>query len=92
MSISEITGIPRATVIRKLQKLLKLKILSIDEKKHYRLLGNFINILKPAQEDVLLGLANFSAKVFNFAQLYKQISSKKKESPPSSFDGLKKYL
>ena len=36
MSISDITGIPRATVIRKLQKLVKGKSLSIDTKKHYR--------------------------------------------------------
>ena len=35
MSISDITGIPRATVIRKLNKLLKLKFLKIDNKKHY---------------------------------------------------------
>jgi hypothetical protein len=35
MSISDITGIPRATVIRKLRKLVKDKYLQKDEKKHY---------------------------------------------------------
>jgi DNA-binding Lrp family transcriptional regulator len=35
MSISDITGIPRATVIRKLNKLVKEKFLTIDSKKHY---------------------------------------------------------
>ena len=35
MSISEITGIPRATVIRKLNNLTKKRFLQIDEKKHY---------------------------------------------------------
>jgi len=71
MSISEITGIPRATVIRKLQKLVKTKNLMIDEKKLYRLSGSFVSLLKPLQKDALIRLANFSAKVFNIAILYK---------------------
>ena len=65
MSISEITGIPRATVIRKLKKLIKIRFLSIDKKKHYRLKGNFVSTLKPKQKDTLYRLANFSAKVYN---------------------------
>ena len=65
MSISDITNIPRATVIRKLQKLVKLKILTIDEKKHYRLSGFFAKTLKPTQSIVLEQLSNFSSKVFN---------------------------
>ena len=39
MSISDITGIPRATVIRKLNKLLKENFLKIDDKKHYSSTG-----------------------------------------------------
>ena len=39
MSISEITGIPRATVIRKLNKLIKENFLKIDTKKHYSSTG-----------------------------------------------------
>ena len=35
MSISDITGIPRGTVIRKLNILVKEKFLTIDSKKHY---------------------------------------------------------
>ena len=65
MSISDITGIPRATVIRKLKILVKLKHLSIDEKKHYKLTGKFIKKIKPLQNDVLDSLADFSAKVYN---------------------------
>ena len=65
MSISDITGIPRATVIRKLKILVKQKHLSIDEKKHYRLTGKFIKKLKPLQSDVLDKLADFSAKAYN---------------------------
>ena len=67
MSIAEITGIPRATVIRKLKKLVKKNFLSIDKKKHYRLMGHFTNTLKPTQKKVFTRLANFSAKIFNLA-------------------------
>ena len=69
MSISDITGIPRATAIRKLQKLVINKNLSIDGKKHYRLTGNFAIKLLPTQKVVLGQLANFSTKVFNFSLL-----------------------
>ena len=69
MSISDITAIPRATVIRKLQKLVIKGGLSIDKKKHYRLTGNLVHMTKPAQKIVLEQLANFSTKVFNSAIL-----------------------
>ena len=69
MSISDITGIPRATVIRKLQKLVLNKNLTIDEKKHYRLSGNFLELMKKPQDIVLVNLAKFSTKVFNFELL-----------------------
>ena len=68
MSISDITGIPRATVIRKLRKLVKKKILIIDIKKHYRLTGNFVKKLKPMQKDILIKLSSFSSKIFNLAK------------------------
>ena len=69
MSISDITGIPRATVIRKLKKLVKQKHLKIDAKKHYRLTGNFARKLKPLQKDVLIKLSKFSTDIFNLAKL-----------------------
>ena len=65
MSISEITGIPRATVIRKLKKLVVLKMLQIDEKKHYKLTGFIIKKIKPLQKNVLIKLADFSAQIFS---------------------------
>ena len=74
MSISDITAIPRATVIRKLKKLIAKDRLAIDEKKHYRLTGNFAKQLLPIQKIVLDRLANFSSKVFNSIE----ISSKNK--------------
>jgi len=69
MSISNITNIPRATVVRKLKKLIKIKNLTIDDKKHYRITGSFVNKLVPVQEIVLTKLSNFSTKVFNLAIL-----------------------
>jgi len=69
MSISDITGIPRATVIRKLKYLTKEKILSIDTKKHYKLTRHFTNELKPAQKIIFIKLADFSTYIFNLALL-----------------------
>lgn len=65
MSISDITGIPRATVVRKLKKLLKINCLIIDDKKHYRVSGNFVKKLMPLQKTVLNQLADFSTKIYN---------------------------
>jgi predicted transcriptional regulator len=72
MSISDITGIPRATVIRKLKKLVRLKNLSIDNKKQYKLTGSLIKILMPIQKNVLTKLAYFSSQVFNLHLLNKK--------------------
>ena len=69
MSISDITGIPRATVVRKLKNLLKLKMLTINDKKHYSLTGSFVEKLMPLQGVVLKRLADFSTKVYNLAIL-----------------------
>ena len=65
MSISDITGIPRATVVRKLNILVKQKHLMIDHKKRYRLTGFFVKKLIPLQSTALNHLANFSTQVFN---------------------------
>ena len=69
MSISDITGIPRATVIRKLQRLVLRNNLKIDNKKHYRLSGVYVEQLKLPQSQVFDQLANFSTKIFNFVIL-----------------------
>jgi len=69
MSISDITGIPRATVVRKLKKLLKLKMLTINNKKHYSLTRTLLKKLMPLQSAVLKRLANFSTKIYNLAIL-----------------------
>ena len=72
MSISDITGIPRATVIRKLKKLVKLKNLTIDNKKHYKLSGSFTKKLMPLQKIVITKLAYFSTQVLNLYLLSKK--------------------
>jgi predicted transcriptional regulator len=65
MSIADITGIPRATVVRKLKELTEKKILSIDNKKHYKLTGNSVDQLVPLQKEVINKLSIFSTKIFN---------------------------
>ena len=69
MSISDITGIPRATVIRKLRGLIKQKILSIDIKKHYKLTGGIVTKTKPLQKEIFIKLSYFSTIIFNLVKL-----------------------
>ena len=65
MSISDITGIPRATVIRKLNKLLKEKFLKVDNKKHYSSTGHHAQKLLEVQKITLDNLSKFASRVYN---------------------------
>jgi predicted transcriptional regulator len=65
MSISDITGIPRATVIRKLNKLLKKKFIKIDDKKHYSTTGVHQKKILGAQKKVYNNLSRFIARIYN---------------------------
>jgi len=67
MSISEITGIPRATVIRKLNRLLKEKFLKIDSKKHYSTTGVNQKKILNIQKKTLDNLSNFVARIYNLS-------------------------
>ena len=69
MSISDITGIPRATVVRKLKKLIKKNYLSINDKKHYRLTNIIVKKLAPTQKIILDQLSDFSTKIYNLSNL-----------------------
>ena len=69
MSISDITGIPRATVIRKLNKLLKLKFLKIDNKKHYSSGGVHTKKLLAVQKIVFDRLSIFAARVYHLSSI-----------------------
>jgi len=65
MSISEITGIPRATVIRKLNKLIKENFLKIDDRKHYSSTGVHSKNMLAVQKKTLDNLSKFTARIYN---------------------------
>ena len=67
MSISEITGIPRPTVVRKLKHLIDNGFLSIDEKKllEVNITGEALKISKNLQDKNILSISNFTYRVFN---------------------------
>ena len=65
MSISDITGIPRATVIRKLNRLIKEDFLTIDNKKHYSVTGAHIYKLQKVQENTFKNLSLFAERIYN---------------------------
>ena len=65
MSISEMTKIPRATIIRKCKYLIKEDLIKTNEKKQYVLSSlNFKKIL-PYQSEVFKYKAKFIRKVLN---------------------------
>ena len=65
LSISDISGIPRATVIRKLNKLIKKKFLKIDSKKHYATSGFHKKELLVMQKQNFIRLSKFAASIYN---------------------------
>ena len=67
MSISDITGIPRATVIRKLNKLLKENFLKIDDKKHYSSTGHHQKKILDEQKITLNNLSKLAERVYNLS-------------------------
>ncbi|MDC6479401.1 hypothetical protein PQY92_00815 [Candidatus Pelagibacter sp.] len=68
MSISDITGIPRATVIRKLNKLVKENFLTIDSKKHYST-NRTIHQKKimRVQNNTFINLSKFAERIYNLS-------------------------
>ena len=67
MSISDITGIPRATVIRKLNKLIKENFLKIDIKKHYSSTGIYQKEILDVTKNTLNNLSKLAARVYNLS-------------------------
>jgi predicted transcriptional regulator len=67
MSISDITGIPRATVIRKLKSLIKKDLLQINEKNliTINMLGDEFVKIQVLQDENMASLSNFVNRVFN---------------------------
>ncbi len=65
MSISDMTNIPRATVIRKCKTLIKNNVLLINNKKQYFLGGENIEALNPHHALILKDKSKFLRKVLN---------------------------
>ena len=67
MALSDITGIPRPTVVRKLKYLIKNNYLSINEKKllNINIQGANLKRSSELQDANIKTLSNFIFKVFN---------------------------
>ena len=67
MSLAEITGIPRSTVIRKLKSLIKKDILQINEKNLIivNIRGESFKIFQRLQYQNIISLSNFISRTFN---------------------------
>ena len=67
MSLSDITGIPRPTVVRKIKKLVEAHFLHIDEKKLITLniTGSAFNVAQKMQDKNMIGLSNMLYRIFN---------------------------
>ena len=65
MSVSDMTGIPRATVIRKCKYLIKNDFLKLNEKKQYVLTGFNVQRVLPYQKLIFKNKAKFLRKVLN---------------------------
>lgn len=67
MSLAEITGIPRSTVIRKLKSLIKKDLLQINEKNliTVNMRGESFKIAQSLQDKNMLSLSNFISRAFN---------------------------
>ena len=89
MSISDISGIPRATVTRKLNILLEKKYLKINDKKHYTLANETHKEVFEIQRLNFNNLADFTAQVFNLMLVEEKTSKKIHERLPL---GAQKYL
>ena len=68
MSISELTGIPRATVVRKINILLKRKLISVDTKKLYSPKKTNLKIFTEIHKDNTLLLVTFFCSIINLIQ------------------------
>ena len=67
MSLAEITGIPRSTVIRKLKSLIKKDLLQINEKNliTVNMKGESFKTAQRLQDQNMLSLSNFISRAFN---------------------------
>ena len=65
MSISDMTNIPRATVVRKCKYLLENKYLKVNENKQYIMTGINIDKILPYQKEIFRDKSKFIRKILN---------------------------
>ena len=65
MSISDMTSIPRATVIRKGKYLIDQNYLKLNDKKQYIMTGRNINKILPYQKEIFKKKSKFLRKILN---------------------------
>ena len=67
MSLAEITGIPRSTVVRKLKSLIKKDLLQINEKNLIivNMRGESFKVFQRLQYQNIISLSNFISRTFN---------------------------
>ena len=70
MSLSDMTHIPRATVIRKCKYLMDHGFLKMNKKKQYMLTGWNINKIVPYQRKVFRNKAKFLRKILNLLTIF----------------------
>ena len=70
LSISEMTGLPRATVIRKNKNLIKKNLLELDEKKHYYVPYSILKAVQPfVREKNFRNKSAMIAKLLNLVMI-----------------------
>ena len=71
LSISEITGIPRPTVIRKISKLIKLNMIEMDKNKllHVKFNKKSYDETSNLQNETINDLSDFMARTFNLIRV-----------------------
>ena len=69
MSISDMTGIPRASVVRKCKYLMKTDYLTLNDKKQYLLTGLNLSNLVSFQKEIFKFKAKFIRKILNLCNI-----------------------
>ena len=69
MSVSELSGIPRATVVRKINNLLKKKLIIVDNKKLYHPGKIEIKKYSDINKNAMHLLSAFTCKIINLIQI-----------------------
>ena len=85
MSLSDITGIPRPTVVRKLKYLIDNNYIAINEKKLFfiNIQGTNLKLSSNLQDANIKTLSNFIYKVFNQIKIIDSVKDEDNDFIPS---------